>query len=239
MARQFFDTEITAIENINPAVKRFFFKVPGTESFHFEPGQFVMLDLPIESKVKTRSYSIASAPKGNEFELCIVINEQGQGTPYLFNQVQVGSVIKCAGPLGKFNLPKEIQHDVLMIATGTGIAPFRAMLQDLSSKSHLSKMPGKVHLIFGNRFKQDILYKEEMEQLAKEYPAFNFHAVLSREQDWEGPKGYVHSIYEDILHDNRPAHIFICGWSAMVREARDRLYARGYTKEHVHFELYD
>lgn len=239
MARQFYDVIVKDIQNINPAVKRFIFKVPHMEHFHFEPGQFVMLDLPIDGKVKTRSYSIASAPNENEFELCIVIKEDGLGTPYLFKEIHIGSILKCAGPLGKFTLPQEIKHDVLMIATGTGIAPFRAMLQHMTNTNLLQKHSDQVHLIFGNRFTDDILYREEFEQLEQTHGIFKFHPVLSRAENWTGLKGYVHPIYEEILHDNRPAHIFICGWSAMVREARDRLYARGYTKEHVHFELYD
>lgn len=239
MARQFFDTEIIDVQDINPAVKRFFFKVPHLEEFQFKPGQFVQLDLPIASKVTTRSYSIASAPEGNVFELCIVIKEDGLGTPYLFENVKKGSIVKCAGPLGKFTLPDEVKHDVLMIATGTGIAPFRAMLQDMCRKNLMADKPMEVHLVFGNRWQQDILYRDEFEKMTAEHSCFNFHPVLSRDESWSGRKGYVHAVYEEILHDNRPAHIFICGWSAMVREARDRLFARGYSKEHVHFELYD
>lgn len=238
MARQFFDAVVYDIQDASPTVKRFFFRVPSVTSFDFKPGQFVMLELPIPAKVNTRSYSIASAPDGtNTFELIIVINENGLGTPYLFNNVTIGSVIKCAGPLGKFTLPAQLDHDVVMVATGTGIAPFRSMLHYI--KAH--QLPRKnVYLVYGNRFEKDILYKNELEHMCDtDEHCFYFHPVLSREDGWQGAKGYVHPVYEEILADRRPAYILLCGWSSMVREARDRLYAMGYTKEQVHFELYD
>ena len=85
---------VIGIEDETSDTKRFRIVVPELERFDFEPGQFVTLDLPIHEKAnkRLRSYSISSRPDGsNEMELLIVLNPQGTGTPYLFNEVNVGT----------------------------------------------------------------------------------------------------------------------------------------------------
>ena len=94
MAYTFYNSEVIDIIDETHNVKRFFFKVPEFESFDFFAGQFVMLDLPLNSKVNTRAYSIASAPDGsNVFELIIVLKEDGLGTPYIWKNITVGSQV--------------------------------------------------------------------------------------------------------------------------------------------------
>ena len=239
MKQTFYDAEIIHIIDETPVVKRYFFKMLHLEKFVFQPGQFVMLNLPIDSKIPYRSYSIASAPgNDNIFELIIVLNPPGQGTPFMWENYQVGSIVPVAGPLGKFVLPEKIEHDICFIATGTGIAPLRSMLHHIINQNMEHK---DIYFLFGNRYQADILYRTEMEALEIKFPEFRFIPVLSREEphNWRGRIGYVHQVYEELFADRRPAHFFLCGWSAMLREARDRLTQMGYTKEHIKFELYD
>jgi ferredoxin-NADP reductase len=233
-------TPATIVDIIDetPVVKRFFFKMPGPDKFHFKPGQFVMLDLPIESKVTNRSYSIASAPgDDNIFELIIVLNPDGKGTPYMWEHYQVGTEVPVAGPLGKFVLPDVIEQDICFIATGTGIAPLRSMLHNIVNRNLAHK---DIYMIFGNRTPDDILYKAEMEEYSHRYPFFKFIPVLSRATDtWQGERGYVHPLYEKLFADKRPATFYLCGWKNMIMEARERLTAMGYEKSQIKFELYD
>jgi ferredoxin-NADP reductase len=239
MKQQFYDAEIIHILDESEMVKRFFFRVDHTHQFHFKPGQFVMVNLPIASKISYRSYSIASAPGGdNVFELIIVLNPPGMGTPYMWEHYKVGMKVPVAGPLGKFVLPEAIEHDLCFLATGTGIAPLRSMLHHVINNDLERK---NIYMIFGNRKQQDILYKKEMELLEEKYNEFRFIPVLSREDasTWSGRTGYVHSVYEEIFADKRPALFYLCGWKNMIMEARDRLTSMGYGKEHIKFELYD
>src|SRR5205085_7098090 len=169
--------------------KRFWIQVPELERFDFKAGQFVTLDLPIhEQKNKRwRSYSIASWPDGsNVYELLIVLLEGGAGTNYLFNQVNVGSELTFRGPQGVFTLPENIDKDLFLICTGTGIAPFRSMLNyiELHDVSHKN-----MYLIFGCRTQKDLLYHEEMLVLQKKLENFNYMPTLSRE-GWDGYTGY-------------------------------------------------
>ena len=229
---------IINIVDESPAVKRFYFRFPETEQFEFKPGQFVMIDLPIASKITNRSYSIASAPgNDNIFELIIVLNPTGLGTPYMWENFQIGDSVPVAGPLGKFTLPDHINNDLCLIATGTGIAPLRSMLHHIINQNITHK---NIYLVFGCRTTQDILYKIEMQELSSKYPYFNFIPVLSRpNEDWTGAHGYVHHVYEQIFADKRPATFYLCGWKNMIMEARERLNAMGYEKSQIKFELYD
>ena len=238
---------VTKIEDATPNTRRFWIQIPELERFDFEPGQFVTLDLPIhEQKNKRwRSYSIASAPDGtNVFELVIVLNEHGLGTPHLFNDVKVGSELTLRGPQGKFTMPEQLDRDLYLICTGTGIAPFRSMVHYINR----FKVPHQqVHIIFGCRKLADVLYEAELKELETECDGFHFHPCFSREPA-VGPgqyTGYVHDVYEQLLNKSRladgtfpPAYFYLCGWKTMVDHAKQKLQELGYDKKAIHLELY-
>lgn len=235
----FYSATVVRIIDASDVVKRFVLRMPDTVPFTFMAGQFVMLDLPISIGETYRSYSIASPPSGNnEFELCISLKEDGLATPWLWENVQVGSTLRCTAALGKFVLPETIDTDICFICTGTGIAPLRSMILDIYNRN----LPHRnVYLVFGNRYAKDILYRDEFEALSQQHPDFHFLPALSREADaaWTGTKGYVHPLYESLFADHRPAQFYLCGWKAMVREAKEKLKAMGYSRKQIQFELYD
>jgi len=238
MAYEFNEATIVDIIDETDVVKRYFIKVPDDRECSFKAGQFVMFDLPINSKYTNRSYSIASAPSDdNIFELCIVLNPQGLGTPYMWENFKVGTKVQISRFLGKFQVKEPIEDDICFICTGTGIAPLRSMLIDI----HNRKLEHKnLYMVFGNRWEKDVLYRNEMEEFEQTIPNFKFIPVLSRDNEgWEGRKGYVHQVYEEIFTDKRPAKFFICGWADMLKEARQRLEAMGYDRKAIKFESYD
>lgn len=235
---------IARIEEETYNTRRFFITVPELTSFDFTPGQFVTLDLPIHEKPakRLRSYSIASWPDGsNTFELLIVLLEGGAGTTYLFNEMKEGSELTLRGPQGVFTLPEAMEKDLYFICTGTGIAPFRSMVHHI----HRHQLPHPaIHLIFGTRAKKDLLYAEELKSLEAEMTGFQFLPTLSREP-WEGHCGYVHAVYENLIAGKKngstqppPAHFYLCGWKAMIDEAKKRIQELGYDRKAIHQELY-
>ena len=237
MPHQFTECKVINIIDESDSVKRFFIKVPDEIPFTFKAGQFVELDLPVDSKVVDRSYSIASPPANdNIFELAIVHKPGGIGSTYLFEKIQVGSGMRVSKALGKFTLPETLDSDICFACTGTGIAPLRSMLHDIFNKN----IPHKnIYLIFGNRWVKDILYRNEMEELERKHPEFKFIPVLSRDNPgWTARKGYIHAVYEELFADKRPAFFYISGWPVIVREARKRIEAMGYDKSRIRFELY-
>lgn len=235
---------VTKIEDETYNTRRFWIEMLDFESFDFIPGQFITLDLPIHEKPnkRWRSYSIASWPDGtNVVELLIVLLEGGAGTTYLFNELKVGSELTYRGPQGVFVLPPVVDKDLYFVCTGTGIAPFRSMAHYVK----LHNVPHEnMYLIFGTRSQKDLVYYQEMLQLEKELEKFHFIPTLSREK-WNGCCGYVHAVYENLVAEKRngsselpPAKFYLCGWKAMIDEAKQRIQQLGYDRKSIHQELY-
>lgn len=233
--------KVIRIENATAQTRRFWIQIPSLESFDFQPGQFVTLDLPIHEKPnkRWRSYSIASWPDGsNIFELVIVLLEGGAGTTYLFNEVQVGSELTVRGPQGVFTLPESIDKDLYLICTGTGIAPFRSMVHHLSRHNISHK---DIYLIFGCRQFCDCLYQKELEELAAGMDGLHYIPTFSRESSTDHliRTGYVHNVYEELCRSRQnPASFFLCGWKNMIDEAKQRIQSLGFERKSIHQELY-
>jgi ferredoxin-NADP reductase len=228
---------VKQIEQATHNTRRYWIELPETPSFIFKPGQFVTLDLPIHEQRnrRWRSYSIASMPDGsNVIELLIVHLEGGLASKYIFNEIKEGSPVTLRGPLGLFVLPEHLEKDLYLICTGTGIAPFRSMLQYI----HHHQLPhNRIYLLFGTRRQEDLLYRDEMTELQNTLPDFTYRPILSRET-WDGDMGYVHKIYEALCSGNPPAIFMLCGWRAMIDEGKERLLKMGYEKKDIHVELY-
>ncbi len=237
MAWKWYEGNLTRIEEVNKTVRRFWLKP--NEEIKFDPGQFVTMDLPISEKrlKRWRSYSIASNPAEKELEFIIVNLEGGLGTDYLFDTIKLGDVIKFKGPSGTFVAPQNPTQDIVMICTGTGVAPFRPMIYDLLENQKTQK---HIHLIFGTRFQDGILYKEEFQKLADAHENFTYDICLSREDVKGMNKGYVHDIYMEKYNSKREdVRFYLCGWSIMIDEAVANLFAKlKYDRSQIIYELY-
>ena len=209
------------------------FVIKTEDKFFYKPGQFVQIKI----NDLVRSYSIASySPSINSFELLIVKLDGGKMTNYLFDEAQEGDSLEINGPLGKFILPEVIEGDLLFICTGTGLAPFRSILQSivLQNISH-----NKIYLIFGTRTKNDILCQNEMNEFENLISNFKYVPVLSREK-WEGEIGYVHNLYLKLIKDNvlENPTFYLCGWRDMIKEARMNLKEQGFDSKKIKLEIY-
>jgi ferredoxin-NADP reductase len=238
--------KLTNIIKETENTSRFYFKPNG--KFKFEPGQFISLDLPIDKKRlrRIRHYSIASSPSKEELELVIVKKPGGKGTKYLFD-IPLNTEINLAqGPSGFMTLGENTNKNYIFICTGTGISPFKSMLEYIRENNIQT---GDIHLIFGTRDKENILYYDEMIQLEKDIPQLKYHIILSREA-WKGNQGYVHSVYEKIIQDyfnqieegtynGLDNEFFICGWKNMVKEAKARLQELGFSEPQIKIEIYE
>lgn len=228
---------VKKIEQATHNTRRYWVELPETPVFDFKPGQFVTLDLPIHEQrnKRWRSYSIASMPhNSNIIELLIVHLQGGLASGYIFDEITVGSSFTLRGPQGVFVLPEQLDKDLYLICTGTGIAPFRSMLHYIAKHNKPHK---DIHLVFGTRNQNDILYRDEMTALEDEMERFNYHVTLSREQ-WDGHKGYVHPVYERLCADKQPSIFMLCGWRAMIDEAKQIILGLGYDRKDIHSELY-
>ena len=220
----------------------FEFEIPGVEHFSFTPGQFISVIEPVDGKEIARPYSIASPRGGNRFSLCLNRVPDGVLSTYLFD-LKPGDEVKIHEPLGYFTLRQTLGHlgrRAVFIATGTGIAPFRSMLLD-----HLPKTHPRVTLLFGVRYEQGLLYREEFEKLASQYPEFHFMPTITRpSESWTGRTGRVQSHLDEALaletrEGISTVDVYVCGLKEMVDDVRKALKRRGFDRTQIIYEKYD
>ncbi len=241
MAVSWHNARVMAIYDHSPRTKSFWLRIDDPNAFReYTPGQFITLDLPIDEKRQRRwrSYSIANVPEtSGEIELCISRLENGAATTYLFENVKCGDDLTFKGPAGAFVLRDLTPwNQIVMICTGTGVAPFRSMLLQWQKQGPLQK---EVHLIFGTRYISDILYREEFSALEQSSSNFEYTVCLSKEPTWPGFKGRLHQVYLDRYSAKSDHRLFlICGWSNMVDEVVANLQDLGYEKGQIRYELY-
>ncbi len=209
------------------------------EPLPFEAGQWVSLAVPNDGEILKRSYSIASAPDGTgRFELAVTFVEGGPGSTYL-HSAPIGAELDVTGPQGFFTREP---GPALFVGTGTGVAPLRAMLHDALKKGETRAL----WLVFGVRTEADILYKAELDALAKAHANVRAFYTLSRpDARWTGLTGYVQTHVEKVWREmeargESAPHTYVCGLHRMVGSVRDLLRKQmGVPRAQVHSERYD
>lgn len=231
---EFHKVKIIDIIDETPLVKRLFLEFEQPQVFL--AGQFIILKFEgLNHQFDTRSYSIADFTNGKIIEICVSIKSEGAATPILFTK-NVGDTLLSSLPQGRFVLIEEnLNKAHFFICTGTGVAPFRAMIKDLLLNKHFKL---EIHLYFGCRTQSDLLYFNEFLGLSKQFLNFKFYPVLSRE-NWGGDTGYVHSFYLENLKLKPDAIFYLCGWTDMLKETRDNLKSIGYERKDIKLEFYD
>lgn len=255
------NAQISARQDLNEELAIFRVKPEGWTLPEFKPGQYAelaLIDPDSEAKTERRSYSIASAPSvndslANELEFYVVRVEGGYLTPRLFN-LQVGDKIWLGPKIkGKFTLESvPAGKDLVMLSTGTGLAPFLSMLRE----HELKEKPWRsVCIIHGARLEKDLGYRAELEARERDYPWFKYIPSLTRDLDntaWQGPRGRVQQIIQSGLLEQRlgralsveDTHFLLCGNPQMIDEVELLLGEKGFRKHskkepgNVHVERY-
>jgi ferredoxin-NADP reductase len=224
------------------------FTIEELETFDFLPGQFVStVATDATGKQHTRAYSIASAPRGNQFDLCVNRVEGGLFSNLLCD-LEVGQSIQVHGPHGLFLLRTPLT-DSIFIATGTGIAPMRGFVEYLFPDRGEDRSEGRrFWLVYGTRYETELYYEDYFERVAASRTNFFYRKTLSRaDEGWAGAHGYVQELVEEIAAEyGRPAegsvyniHAYICGLNEMVSANRDTLKRLGWERKQIIFERYD
>ncbi len=228
------NAQLLGSQEIAPDVRHFVFAVPNVERFDFTAGQFVSFTEDMQGRKVTRAYSLAAAPNGNRFELCLNRVQEGSFSPWLF-QMQPGDTVQMRGPLGYF-VPRQPFRDSILVATGTGVAPFRAFLGSEPVRS----FEGSISLLFGARYADGLLYSAEFERLTASRPGFRFLPTITRpSSEWSGRTGRVQQPLDEALGGRTDIDVYICGLKAMVDEVRDILKSRGFDRKQIISEKYD
>ena len=216
---------------------------PGTRHFEFEaidweaafvPGQFLSVTATVGEDEITRAYSIASPPDGKRFAFCANLVQDGRLSPFLF-LLKPGDEINFKGPYGAFILRRPVS-DSILVATGTGIAPFRPILL-AGVREHPDR---RFTLIFGVRHEHGLLYHDEWRALAEESPNFDYRPTLTRPPgNWTARTGRVQQHVMEALGERRDLDVYICGLREMVDDVRAKLKEIGLDRKRIIYEKYD
>ena len=237
-----FDAHLVRARMLSPMVRELVFERKDGAPLVFEAGQWVSLLLPLPSGELRRSYSIASRPDGTpRFEVAVTHVERGPGSSYL-HAMEPGADLQVVGPQGFFTRPMDKTGPSLMVATGTGITPLRSILEDAVAKGETRAL----WMLFGVRREEDLIYRAELDALARTYPHVRAEYTLSRpEETWAGRRGYVQTharaLYDELASRGEGVpHVYVCGLQRMVGAMRDLTRKdMGMAREFVHTERYD
>lgn len=211
---------IAGLEKLAPNVLRVSLRLPPTADFSFVPGQYIDLIGPNGIR---RSYSLANAGNSEKFlELHIRAVDGGTMSDYLFRKAKINDLLRLNGPLGTFFLRKCENTDVFFLATGTGIAPIKAMLESLAQLPE-SKQPQSVTVLWGARKFEDLYI-----DLAAIPGRHRYIPVISRPSEgWSGATGYVQNNLRFTSSDLSKIAVYACGSDDMIRDARRLLFDSG------------
>lgn len=223
--------KIAALERPAVDVLRVRLRLPPTQAFAFLPGQYIEL---IGRDGLRRSFSLANAPAaGGELELHVRAIDGGAMSRYLFTAAKIGDLLRLHGPLGTFFLRDIAGRALVFLATGTGIAPVKAMLESLP-EGDITSRPRSVAVYWGGRTRDD-LYLD----VASMRGDPRFVPVLSRaDADWDGARGHVQDVFLASQPDLSNVTVYACGSDAMIHSARAALLHAGLEQRQFHSDAF-
>jgi len=216
-------TRVQSIQRAAPDVAILTLQLPANEALAYRAGQYVEFML---KDGKRRAYSIAVAPSfSGPLELHVRHLPGGLFTDHVFGAMKERDILRFEGPLGTFFLREDSAKPIVLLASGTGFAPVKALVEHMI---HLqSERP--VTLYWGGRRPQDLYMQALCEQWARELPWFSYVPVVSDAQDednWTGRTGWVHAAVMQDIPDLSGHQVYACGAPAMVDSARSDYVAR-------------
>ncbi|HVI88547.1 MAG TPA: benzoate 1,2-dioxygenase electron transfer component BenC [Dongiaceae bacterium] len=223
--------EIVKVEKLSATTIAVAFRLADTAAFGFLPGQYVKVAVP--GSDQSRAYSFSSPSGAPEASFLIRDVPNGLMSAYLREVARPGDAIRVKGPLGSFYL-RDIKRPVLMLAGGTGLAPFLAMLGTIAETG--SDHP--LHLIYGVTRDADLVMVEALEEYAGQIPAFTFTICVADAASAYPQKGYVTTYIADKHLNEGDVDIYLCGPPPMVEAVRGYLRDRDVTPASFYFERF-
>jgi CDP-4-dehydro-6-deoxyglucose reductase, E3 len=230
-----FQCQVKSFKMLTPTVFQTSFTTH--QALSFKAGQFMSIVIPgagPKGRDLRRAYSIASPPESPEVELCIKIVEEGPGTSFL-KSLRPGDTFRAVAPYGDFVFEPKPNRNVCFIATGTGLAPFRAMALSQEFHTHL---PPQSFCLLGVRTEDELIYQATFENI----PGMKFIPAVSRPQGhWKGFQGRVTDYLRSLKNSEFPwkeTEFYLCGNGGMITEVKSVLTEKGVSSESIHQEIY-
>ena len=233
-----FDVEVSKIEDLTYDIKGVSLNLP--EPMDFVAGQFVQIEIPpyeLSDEPVFRAYSVATCPTiCNCVQLEIKLVPDGLCTTYVHRHLKEGDKLSITGPYGDFFL-RDTDSDILFIATGSGMAPIRAILQQMKKDG----IKRKARYFFGARHFKDLYHLDEMEMYEKELTDFKFTATLSRpekDSNWQGEVGRVTDLCEKYVNEGEQLEVYLCGAPIVIDSCVEVLMKKGIPKDKFYYDKF-
>ncbi|MCF6300334.1 MAG: FAD-binding oxidoreductase [Proteobacteria bacterium] len=219
------------------------FKIIADEGLRMLAGQFLRLHFKVAEGEAFRSYSIASIFDQREVvfeELDIAVSWVSGGlATHFLSAMQVGDKIPASGPFGRFYLPEQHYKRYFLIATGTGVTPYRAMLNEIKGRLAAG---AEFYLVMGAQDETGLLYEADFQQIAQSHPNFHYIACLSRKprepKVINDQKGYTQHYLSNLEFDQSRDICYLCGNPDMIDEAFALLKEKGLPVPQIKREKY-
>ncbi len=216
-------SRVQSMERVADDVVVLSLKLPANERLKFLAGQYVEFLL---KEGKRRSYSMANAPHDDAFvQLHIRHMPGGHFTDHVFGKMKERDILRFEGPLGSFFLREDSDKPIIMVASGTGFAPIKAIIEH----SLYRELTRPITLYWGGRRPKDIYMMELCHKWAETNPHFTFIPVVSDalpEDNWSGRTGFVHRAVVDDVPDMGGYQVYACGAPIVVDSARKDFVAQ-------------
>ena len=209
-------SRVTSIEKVAPDVLVLTLQLPASERLHYRAGQYIEIMLRDN---KRRSYSMASAPvEGGPVSLHIRHMPGGLFTDQVFGTMKERDILRFEGPMGTFFLREDSDKPVVLLASGTGFAPLKAIIEHMINE----KSTRPITLYWGARRPHDLYMDALCRQWAADLPQFTYVPVVSNaleEDQWQGRTGFVHQAVMADLPDMSACQVYACGAPIVVESA--------------------
>ncbi len=226
-----FEAAISAVRQLSDSTIALSIKGESLAKLSFLPGQYVNLQVP--GSEQTRAYSFSTLQKDGEVSFLIRNVPGGLMSSFLTGLAKAGDSMSLAGPLGSFYL-REIKRPLLLLAGGTGLAPFTAMLEKIAEQG--SEHP--LHLIYGVTNDFDLVEMDKLEALAARIPNFSFSACVANPDSSYPHKGYVTQHIEPKHLNDGEVDVYLCGPPPMVEAVSHYIREQGIAPANFYYEKF-
>ena len=204
----------------------------------FQAGQYINLFVEISNVRTSRPYTISSPPNQTAYyEITVRRVENGFVSAYLLDEVKVGDTFESTSPTGRFCY-NPIFHgdDLVFVAGGSGITPFKSMIREVTDR----RLDRRVCLIYGNRFADDIIFKQEMEDRAARHENLTVHTVISEpEKGYSGLTGFITAeLIKELTGSLDDKMFYVCGPEAMYTFVLAELEKLGIPGRRIRVEVF-
>jgi len=226
-----FPGKIAAVEQLSASTIRFSVALDDPDQLDFLPGQYVNVTVP--GTDQTRSYSFSSAPGAAQASFVVRNVPGGLMSSWLTGEAKAGQAVSFTGPYGSFYL-RPVERPVLMLAGGTGIAPFLSMLDVLAAKGFTHP----VRLVYAVTNDHDLVALDQLERIAASHPQFEYVTCVALEASSHPRKGYATAHVEPGWMQGGDVDLYLCGPVTMVEAVRGWLDSTGLKPASFHFEKF-